>query len=650
MQFFFKYRVRTLLVVLAMALAAPTFAADIRVVRTEFKRAYALANATGYAENSDSADLKQYVLYPYLEEKRLRLAIAANNGSWPAIDAATETFLKSYGVEPVARELRRVWYANLGQREEWERYLANYREVDDPALRCHALTARLKLNRLDGLAPSAAQLWSTMSGSVPACEPVYTWLKTQSAWTPALIEKRVRAALSADNPSFARQLIALLPNDSVQPLETWAALIERPLASIDAAIANPAKPIETAALIDGWTRVARSNADLAMQRHANLVRVRKLDEATASRLALEVALPLSWSRRPEALTYFSKVRPNEFDDRAWEWYARAAIWNGDWKLAHKVISAMPNTLRQQTRWRYWIARSTALQGNEAEAEKLYAGLLGDDNYYAALGAARLGKLYAPNQQTLEPNEAVIQSIAQEIPFQRARELQLTDVQDLRDSGYDEWRYGYNKLSAEARVQSVVLAGRWAWHDQAILIAAEQRLFNDYRLLYPHTFDEEVDAAAKLSGLPRQIIYATLRQESIFRIDAISSAGARGLMQILPEVAKRTGPRWKIESPTNLFDPGVNIAIGAAHLKDIYNRFDGRAILSIAGYNAGPNAVVRWVPATGRESDVWIENIPYNETRTYVQRVLWHSIVFGWLATNTGQDAKGWITTIKTQQN
>jgi soluble lytic murein transglycosylase len=444
-------------------------------------------------------------------------------------------------------------------------------------------------------------------------------------------------------------MIALLPIEARTPLENWAALIERPTNAIDAAIASPNKEVEARALLDGWTRVCRGNHDAAMQRYASLVKARKLDAATASRFALEVALPLAWDRRTEALDYFAKVRPEEFDERASEWYARAALWSSDWKLVVKVIRSMPESLRQQTRWKYWLARTTQLLGDSTQARTQFAALTRDDNYYAALAAARLEQKYTPDQRSLEANEAQLQAIAAEAPFQRARELQLTNNAELRESAYDEWRFGYNKLAADARAQSVILASRWGWHDQAILIAAEQRLFNDYRLLYPHAYDAAVDEAAKMTGLPRAIIYSTLRQESIFRVDAVSGAGAKGLMQVLPEIAAPTARRWRLPTPGDLFDPRTNILIGAAHLKDIYDRFDGRSILALAGYNAGPNAAARWVPTKPREADVWIENIPYNETRTNVQRVLWHSVVFGWLAQNEGQDTSSWLTTVNTQR-
>ncbi len=640
----------SLLIALAISFAANAEVAGSAVVRDEFQRAYGEPSAASLDGSTDGEALRGYVLYPYLQQHRIQLALAANPESWVAVDQAAEEFLKLHGVEPVARELRRTWYASLAKREEWERFLANYRVEDDKTLRCDALTARLRLQRLDGLAPMIAQLWSNASDSLPACAAAFDWLKTQSDWNSALIERRARLALGTDNPAFARQMIALLPKDRMPPLEDWAALVEQPRRAIDAAIADPKRAIAVEALLDGWTRLARGDPEAALQRYNSLVRTRKLDASGASRFALELALALSWNRRSEALIYFAKVQPADFDERGFEWYGRAAIWSSDWKLTVKTINTMPESLLQQTRWRYWLARANELLGDEATARTQYAAILKDDNYYAALAAARLQKPYIPVQESIDADDTEITALAREPPFVRAYELRSLELPELRDSAYAEWRFGYNKLDSAARQQAVVLASRWAWYDQAILVAAEQKLFNDYRLLYPHPFDAEVNAAAKVTGLAPAIIYAMLRQESIFRIEAVSSAGAKGLMQLIPETARRTARRWRLPAPDDLLVPRVNILVGAAHLKDFVDRFNGRVALAFASYNAGPNAVARWLPSKPKEMDVWIENIPFNETRIYVQRALWHNVVFGWLATNAGQNTSDWLATVGDSKN
>ena len=124
----------------------------------------------------------------------------------------------------------------------------------------------------------------------------------------------------------------------------------------------------------------------------------------------------------------------------------------------------------------------------------------------------------------------------------------------------------------------------------------------------------------------------MRQESLFRKDAVSRADARGVMQMLPGTAAAVARRWQISSSARegLFDPAVAIPLGAAHLRELLDRYGGQLALSLAAYNAGPAAVARWLPHGRLDADVWIENIPYNETRGYVQHILEHIIAFAWV--------------------
>jgi soluble lytic murein transglycosylase len=625
----------------AVFFAAPLHANDLAGVREEFQHAYAIAQSSAAPYAPDSEALRGYSIFPYLQLLRLRRALTDSASDMNVVDAEIESFLRERQTEPVTRDLRRTWYASLAERKQWERLLNNYRDVNDASLRCHALTARLALQRLDGVQVAALDLWSKASASLPACEPAFTWLKSQQLLTSVHIERRARLALSAGNDDFARQLIADLPSELAAPLTVWAHFIEQPNRFVTAASKTSAatKIIEPAALLDGWTRLARSDQNAAMHLYKPLMRAQQLSKETASRFALELALPLSWNRRPEALRYFALVDANDIDERAAEWYARAAIWAGDWQRTLKVIAAMPETLRNQTRWRYWSARSAEQLGERRAARQQYVQLLGDDNYYAALAAARVQQSYTPNPQALAFDAVALAQIEQQPAFIRARELLVTG---LRAEAYEEWREGYGKLAADARVQSIALAAQWGWHDQAILTAAQLSLFDDYALLYPRPFDNEVSAAAKATALSPTLIYATMRQESLYRADARSGAGAQGLMQLLPATAQNTARRWRLPKPADLFQPTVNIPIGAALLRDLHNSFDGHTAVALAAYNAGPNNAKRWLTTHPKAADVWIENIPFNETRTYVQRTLWHSVVFGWLATSNSQDTSAWL--------
>jgi soluble lytic murein transglycosylase len=158
----------------------------------------------------------------------------------------------------------------------------------------------------------------------------------------------------------------------------------------------------------------------------------------------------------------------------------------------------------------------------------------------------------------------------------------------------------------------------------------------------------VRRGSSLSGLPPDLIYAIIRQESLYRADARSSADAIGLMQLLPETARRTAKSWGLPAPSNasLVIPSVNVPLGSAYLRSMLDRWNGQAPFAIASYNAGPGAVKRWLPTEPMETDVWVENIPYNETRTYVQRVSWHRVVFGWIDERKSRDFSAWIGTVQ----
>jgi soluble lytic murein transglycosylase len=149
----------------------------------------------------------------------------------------------------------------------------------------------------------------------------------------------------------------------------------------------------------------------------------------------------------------------------------------------------------------------------------------------------------------------------------------------------------------------------------------------------------VRAAAVQSRVRDDFIYAVMRQESLFDPRAVSPADARGLMQLLPATAERTARRWKLPVPDldGLFEPETNIRLGAAYLRDMTERFGDQPLLTLAAYNAGPNAAARWLPDAPMDPDVWMENIPYNETRDYVQRILWHIAVFGFVEQGEPQD-------------
>jgi soluble lytic murein transglycosylase len=626
------------------AAAEPTDA-DARdaAVREQFAAAYAAAS-TGAAAADDSEALRAYVLYPYLRAARIEAALRRATGSEHEADAAAGAFLTETRDGPVAESVRRSWLASLARRESWAAFLAHYDGAAvTPALECELLNARIARHETEGLAAAIRARWLTAYRLPGECETAFQWLRAQRELPDELVAARVGLLLDAGNPGFARVVAARLAPDLAAPLLERAAFIENPARMLDALLDDASRVVPDDTVLAAWSRLARNAPEAALTRFAALrerVRAPEADE-----LARSLALGLAWDRRPEALEYFARVPRAALDDVDLEWWARAAMWAGDWHGVRAAIAAMSAEHRSESAWRYWAARAAEEVGDKGTAREAYSTLLGDDNYYAAMAAARLGERIAPKLESMPFDAEQVEAIAADAAFRRVRELVLVGLRELATL---EWHHAYASLPAEQRLQAVQLAARWEIYDVAVAAATSHGHFNDYPLLYPKPYADDVARAVALTKVEPQLLYGVLRQESLFRPDAASSAGALGIAQLTPATARETARRWGLPIPRrdDLFDPRTSITLGAARFAELLKQFDAQLPVALGAYNAGPAAAARWLPPSATDSDVWIENIPYNETRAYVRRVLWHSLVFNWLETRRAQSTRDWLGKIE----
>jgi soluble lytic murein transglycosylase len=247
----------------------------------------------------------------------------------------------------------------------------------------------------------------------------------------------------------------------------------------------------------------------------------------------------------------------------------------------------------------------------------------------------------PNDQPFIVTEDLIDELADQPAFIRARELFLLGE---RIAATREWRYATEGRPQRELAAAMILAGRWGWHDIAVATATRAEVFFDYRRLYPFPYAAEIADAAIAQNLNPALLGGLIRQESMFRPDAVSSAGAIGLAQLGLSTARGTARTLGLPSPErrDLFDPAENALLGAATLQARLERFDQQLPVALAAYNAGPAAAQRWLPEEAVEADIWIENIPYNETRDYVRRVLWNRVVYQWLLTDEAPIDTGYL--------
>lgn len=577
-------------------------------------------------DQPDSAALKNYAIYEYLEAARLRrdLVTRADEG----LDARVAAFLGAHAGQPVARGLRHDWLVSLAQRERWELFLANFADSSDPLLICQRLAAQLASGNVTDLGKEALARWSVAQKPPATCAPVFEWLHKQNLITPALAAARIKAALNADNPRLAREFAADVPVAEATDYLRWADLLEAPKSALNVLATHKNLPVDPEALASGFDKLCRTDIQSALVLLPDLLAREGTTPQLRAHLKRSAALGAAYDRDPRALALFEELPPEALDAPVYEWRARAALYRGDFALALSFIEEMPADLAGQPRWRYWKARSVEAS-DAAAAAPLYASLAELRDYYGYLAADRAHLPYKLNAHAVPDDPEAQRALASEPGMVRAHEL--FDC-DQGDDAMAEWNTVLAGAGNALKVQAAQLAARWEWYTEAITTLAQTGEFDDVQLRYPKPFSASVEAAAKLSNLPPDWIFAVMRQESLFRKDAVSRADARGIMQMLPVTASAVARRWHLRAPNRdaLFDPLVAIPLGAAYFRELLDRNGNNLTVTLAAYNAGPAAVERWRPLKPLDADVWVENIPYNETRGYIEHIIEHIVAYAYV--------------------
>lgn len=306
-------------------------------------------------------------------------------------------------------------------------------------------------------------------------------------------------------------------------------------------------------------------------------------------------------RYAEAIDYFEKLEENEDDP----------------------IAAL--------RPRYWIIRADEQLG-DARADHRYAALAREYplSYYGwrarertrADASLRALKEIHPGRAALAPEQLARPRILLEAGLTAEARAEL-DHLFRRARGLED-RLALAQLYANAgdfhQPQRLMVDAYTEWLARGPLPDQLDLWWH----AWPVPFEEEMRGAT-LDGIKiePELVYSVMREESGYRPQVVSVSGARGLLQLMPETAERVARDAQLEafSVDDLFEPRINIQLGSDYLSSLLRRFDGRESAAIGGYNAGPHVVARWVSDTPGEDDVWVEDIPYDQTRAYVKRVL-----------------------------
>ncbi|MFI8744160.1 transglycosylase SLT domain-containing protein [Pseudomonas sp. NPDC077186] len=587
----------------------------------EAKRALAKGDSGPYRRYQ--AALRDYPLTPYLayDELTHRLKSASN--------AEIEKFLAEHGDLPQASWMKLRWLRWLAERGDWQPFLAHY----DPALNFTELDCLYGQYQLShGLSAegnaTAEKLWLVGKSQPNACDPLFARWAAAGQLTEQHRWQRTKLAVEAGNYGLANHLSKSMPTLGARA-KLLVEVAQKPQLLKQTARFAPADAAMADVVGLGLRRLARQSPEDALNLLDSYAQRMQFSQDEQVAIARQIGLTLAKRFDMRGLQVMAKYDPELRDNTVSEWRARLLLRHGRWDEAHQLTQRMPAELASSNRWRYWNARSLQLaQPNSQQPAVLYQALAKERDFYGFMAADQVKAPYQLNNKPLALDPKTVQKVRNTAGIRRA--LEFHDRGQIVD-GRREWYHVSRLFSRDELVAQARLAYEMQWYFPAIRTISQAQYWDDLEVRFPMAHRDQLVREAKRRELHSSWVFAVTRQESAFMADARSHVGAMGLMQLMPATAKETARKFGIPlaSPQQALNPDVNIQLGAAYLSQVYGQFNGNRVLASAAYNAGPGRVRQWLRGADHLSyDVWVENIPFDETRQYVQNVLSYSVIYG----------------------
>lgn len=568
------------------------------------------------------AALPDYPLTPYLQFELLRQRI-------DQVPLAVMTqFLARYRDWSFHSQLKRTWLRSLGERGDFDRLLAHAGDHSDATVRCHVARAKIHRGDTDGLESRVRDLWLVGRSRPDACDEAFGWWRRQGNPDADTAWRRFQLALDAGELGLARYLQRYLNREQRDWADRWIGVAQH--LSPGLRQARQWRDSETARQIIAWGLEGLARSDWESARDVwRLLRSRfAFTAARAAAIEREIALFQAVALDRQALDAIDALPGLEQDPQILAWRARAAMAHGNWPEVLSSIEAMPLRTQAESRWRYWRGRALG-ELRRPEAMLAFTSLSAEADYYGFLAAGHLGQPLSLCEEALQVDDAVQRRLLRDAEFERV--LELFEV-GLSWHARSTWRHLSPRLIDREIEQAALIAAGRGWHHLSILALNQAGKRQAYPWRFPMAAKGTVLAEARRYGVDPALAYGLMRAESAMQPDARSPVGARGLLQLMPAtaqaVARRNGLAYR--GADSLADPEINVPLGVAHLAELYRDFDGNWVRVAAAYNAGANAVERWLderPDT--PPDVWIETMPFYETRDYVPKVLAFATIYEW---------------------
>ncbi len=569
--------------------------------------------------------LTDYPLFPYLHLKEIQ-ATASQHSNDEIAQVVKQLDL------PIPYAFQSWWLNRLISHKDWNLIVDHYASASRATTRCTYARALIHTGQVHEATPVIHKLWLTPHSQAKQCDAVFEYGLKHNLIDDSLIWQRIVLARNKGQAKLIKYLAGLLGSAEIK---RWVTRLNQAHAHPrDTLKANLSKwsnsQFGTAVLEYCITRIARTDISEAA---AIWLRLKKSDPTSTAKLPQidrNIGRRLAIVKHQDAYQWLLKLDESQVDLTTLRMQARSALAIEHWPAVLSTIASMPEQEANKSRWQFWKAKALYAMGDEDKAEQIWSKISSELSFYGFMASDLLGQRYVfetANHNTVSDSRqfkvsdtpAIIRIrewLALDRPYSARRELRY--ISDIKDK--DFW---FNVAA---------IFHDWQWHDGAVraIKRAGDKQWMRLDVSFPSPFLSEVRHESVRYGIPEYWIYGIMRQESNFVRDIRSGAGAIGLMQLMPSTARSTAKTEGLKkiSTSKLTIPSINIRLGTAYFSKVLNNMNDNPIYALAGYNAGPTRSRHWQKSS-RTSDsaIWIETIPFHETRNYVQNVLVNFIVY-----------------------
>ncbi len=577
------------------------------------RAAYDNKNVIALSDYVQQLQNQNYLLAPYADYWLMLLNLD------DADNHAVTDFLIKYSDYSFADRLRGEYLKKLARKQDWQSFskeIANY-QLEDAGVACYAAESNA-INGGSSVLESAKSLWMQAQEQPGSCSNLYDRMQAAGVLGEDDIWERFRLVLADGRVNLAKAIVRRSKSYDASQYKLIDKAYTSPSSIINKKLASFKTRFGRELNLFALDRIAKTDSQQALTAFKKVESLFLPEDRSYfyGRLALFAAQ----RQEPQAVQWFKLADDVDLSKEQLAWFARAALREKNWSAVLNVVAKMSPEQADEGAWRYWKARALKAQNKTLEANTLFAKLSTERHFYGWLAQDEMEGFMSAPPSTYKVSDAEVEELANTPAFQRAAALQRLD---FKWEAKSEWVQATKDFDDKQLLIAAEFAARKNWYDLAITTADKTTEMHDFALRYPTPYRDLIKSAASGQAIDEAWVYGITRQESRFIYSARSGAGASGLMQLMPATAKWAAKRVGMASYNSgmLHELDTNITLGTYYMRHTLDIMGGQETMATAAYNAGPNRAKKWAAEIPLEGAIYVETIPFSETRNYVQKVM-----------------------------